>query len=534
MTAMLDRTRDTPANDDTGLLDALARTVAPANLLTDEADRRFYGTDVYALRELPVAVVRPASIAELQAVVAAAAAARAPLTVRGGGASYTDGYTHSRPGGITIDTALLKRIDIDEANNVVTVEAGVTWAELHAALLPKALRTPFWGPFSGLAATVAGSMSQHACSHGSSAFGVSAESAGGLDVVTGTGEMLTTGTAGGVGGIAFSRHFGPDLAGLFLGDCGAFGVKARVTLRLQRRYEAFEALSFSFDSFAAMHDAMRAVALEHVDDENFGLDATLQQGQIGRQAGVGAKAGIAASVMKNAPSFGAGVKSLVKMAAAGDRALKAASYAVHYIADGVDAGAAAAKAAVIRRIASAHGSEIANTVPTVVRGMPFAPLTNTLGPKGERWVPFHTLLPHSAVRGFHQALGDYWEAHEAEMTRLNIVSGTMFMAVGASGFIYEPTFYWPDVRTIYHERVVPPAHLASVPVYAPGPDAAAAVKRMKGEIIRLMHDHGGAHFQIGKVYPYLDDRNGPSVALLRAVKAALDPHAILNPGVLGL
>ncbi len=532
MTAMLDRPAVArPASD---LLDALERIVGAANLLTGDDDRRFYATDVYATRGIPLAVVRPASVEQLQAVVAAAADARAPLTVRGGGASYTDGYTHSRPGGITIDTALLKAIDIDETNAVVTVEAGVTWAELYAALLPKGLRTPFWGPFSGLAATIAGSMSQHSVSHGSSAFGVSAESAVGLDVVTGTGELLSTGSGGGVGAIPFTRHFGPDLAGLFLGDCGALGVKARVTLRLQRRYEAFEALSFSFDSFAAMHDAMRAVALEQVDDENFGLDATLQQGQIGRQDGVAAKAGIAASVMKSAPSFGAGVRSLVRMAAAGDRALKAATYAVHYIADGVDASAAHAKAAVIRRIAAAHGTEIANTVPTVVRGMPFAPLTNTLGPKGERWVPFHTLLPHSAVRGFHQALGNYWDAHADEMMRLDIVSGTMFMAVGTSGFIYEPTFYWPDVRSIYHERVVPSDHLASVPVYGPGPDAAAAVKRMKAEIVALMHAHGGAHFQIGKVYPYLADRNGPSVALLRAVKAALDPHGILNPGVLGL
>ena len=49
-----------------------------------------------------------------------------------------------------------------------------------------------------------------------------------------------------------------------------------------------------------------------------------------------------------------------------------------------------------------------------------------------------------------------------------------------------------------------------------------------------MHAHGGAHLQIGKVYPLLPGRNAASVMLLRAIKAALDPHDILNPGALGL
>jgi FAD/FMN-containing dehydrogenase len=57
---------------------------------------------------------------------------------------------------------------------------------------------------------------------------------------------------------------------------------------------------------------------------------------------------------------------------------------------------------------------------------------------------------------------------------------------------------------------------------------------MKHDVIMLMHAHGGAHLQIGKVYPLLDGRNTASVALLRAIKAALDPQGILNPGALGL
>ncbi len=513
------------------LLDALAAAVGADNLLTDEADRRFHGTDVFNAREIPVAVARPGSVGDLQAVVAACAAAGAPITVRGGGASYTDGYLHSRPGGVTIDTSRLKAISIDEHNAVVTVDAGVTWAELYDALKARGLRTPFWGPFSGLAATIGGSMSQNSVSHGQ---GVSAESLLNIDVITGTGELLSTGSAGSANGAPFFRHFGPDLAGLFTGDCGALGVKARITLKLIKRRDAFEAASFSFASFDAMHEAMRLIAIEAIDDENFGLDATLQQGQIGRQDGVAAKAEIARNVMKSATSFGSGVRSLARMAAAGDRELKAATYAVHYLTDGVDQAEARAKIAAIKRIGAAHGEEIANTVPTVVRGMPFAPLTNTLGPKGERWVPMHTLLPHDRVKSFHRALMAYWADNQAVMDAHGIFTGAMFMAVGASAFIYEPTFYWPDARTIFHDRMVPADHLASLPAYAASSAARAEVDRMKHDVVELMHAHGGAHLQIGKVYPLLDGRNAASVALLRAIKAALDPLDILNPGALGL
>ena len=513
------------------LLDGLAAVVGAANLLTDETERRFHGTDVFHSRELPEAVVRPGSIAELQTVVRTCADAGAPVVVRGGGASYTDGYLHVRPGGITVDTSRLKAITIDEPNAVVTVEPGVTWAELYEALKTRGLRTPFWGPFSGLAATISGSMSQNSISHGS---GVSAESLLNIDVITGTGDLLTTGSAGGANSAPFFRHFGPDLAGLFTGDCGALGVKARITLKLIRRRDAFEAASFSFASFDAMHEAMRLIAIEAIDDENFGLDSTLQQGQIGRQDGVAAKAEIALNVLKSATSLASGVKSLARMAITGDRELKAATYALHYLTDGVDQAEARAKINVIKRIGSAHGEEIANIVPTVVRGMPFAPLTNVLGPKGERWVPMHTLLPHDRVPGFHRALTAYWDANRAIMDEHGIYNGAMFMAVGSTAFVYEPTFYWPDARTIFHDRMVPSGHLAEVPAYAPNSAARTEVDRMKKDVIDLMHQHGGAHLQIGKVYPLLPGRNPASVALLRAIKSALDPRNIMNPGALGL
>ena len=74
----------------------------------------------------------------------------------------------------------LDQIEVDVPNAVVTVGPGVTWAALRTKLMEVGLRTPFWGPFSGLVATVGGSVSQNAISHGSGQYGPSAPSVLGM------------------------------------------------------------------------------------------------------------------------------------------------------------------------------------------------------------------------------------------------------------------------------------------------------------------------------------------------------------------
>jgi D-lactate dehydrogenase (cytochrome) len=138
------------------------------------------------------------------------------------------------------------------------------------------------------------------------------------------------------------------------------------------------------------------------------------------------------------------------------------------------------------------------------------------------------------VAEFHAALQDYWAANQDVMEQFGIRSGTMFLCVGPNAFLYEPTFVWPDARNIYHEREMPADWLARLPRHEASPEGFEAVKRMKTEVADLMDRHGAAHFQVGRFYPYAKGRNPAALALLRAVKAALDPHNILSPGALGL
>lgn len=512
-----------------GLVQNLTQQLGAENVLTGEADRLFYGHDVFRAGELPSAVVRPGSVEELQAIVRAAYESGTPLVTRGGGASYTDAYAQRRTEGITIDSSRLKKIEIDETRATVTVEAGVTWAELREAVLARGFKTRFWGSYSGLHANVGGGMSMNAISHGQ---GCAGEAALSFDIITGTGELLRTGSALSDKSVPFFRHFGPDLTGLFTGDCGVLGVKARITLPLVKARSAFATASFSFPSFEALHGAFRAVGIEDICEENFGLNEVLQQGQLGK-ADTAAKVEMAGKIVKQSGML-KGAAKLAKMAFAGEKEIAAASHAGHFIVEGIDQAEANGRIALVKRLCSEFGTEIPNSVPEVVRAMPFAPFHNVLGPKGERWLPCHTKLPHDRVVPFHHALQALL-AEEADcMARHGIVVGGMFMAVGSTAFVYEPAFYWPDAQNAYHQRIVDPDYLAGLPTYPRAEANEAEALRIKGRVVDLMHVFGGIHFQIGKVYPYDQDHNPPHWAALKALKAELDPKGILNPGNLGL
>jgi len=501
-------------------------------LITDNNELDYLSTDIYRAGDSPVAGVRPASTSSLAAAIKAANTCKLKVVPRGGGASYSDGYVTQGHEYILLDLRDLSDITIDDTNAVVTVGAGVTWAQLKTSLDAEGWRTPFWGPFSGIAATVGGSMSQNAISHGSGGYGISADSVVGMDIVLANGEILTTGAAA-AGGAAGVRHFGPDLTGLFTGDCGALGIKASITLPLIRSKPYFRAASFTFTDFNSLHAGMRASSLEGLDDENFALDAALSQGQLGKEENAGRYLEVITTVIKT-HGFVRGLPQLFKMVFGARQTIKKIKFACHYIIDGYSDAEVKAKLSRLREILSAHGNEIMNTVPSVVRGMPFAPLFNTLGLAGERWVPLHGVMSHRQTPLFHAALEKFYDQRKEEMDRYGIWTGGMFTSVGSSGFLYEIAIYWPDARSVYHERVVDPEYLASLPVYEDNPEAREYVAQLKSDLIKLYVEHSASFFQIGRAYDYQQRLNPAAAKLLADIKTSLDKEGMINPGVIGL
>lgn len=504
------------------------------HVLLDAADREFYSSDIYRSNQTALCVVRPASTADVAQIVLIAREHELPIVPRGGGASYSDGYVPAEPNSILIDTSRMNRIvEINERDMYVVAQAGVTWAALAEALAAKGLRTPFFGPFSGIAATLGGALSQGAVTWGTGVFGISGENVLGVEVVLGNGEVVRTGSWGSANGVPFLRLHGPDLTGIFMSDSGALGIKTTIALRLMPRREHVLGLSFGFKDFASLAAGLEAAGREGLNLTNFGLDPALQQGQLGK-ADVATGLQAAAAVFKTSRGFFDGLKQVAKIAFAGRGFLRGATYSGHWLVDGVDRAAVLAHAGRLREVLQPYGAEVPATMPTIVNAMPFMPLYNVRGPKGERWVPVHGLLPYSRVAAFHADLLAYIAANQERMKRHQITFGSMFMTVSTNVFLYEPVFYWHDVQTLTHQRLVPADYLATLPKYADNPDGRAIVDEMKRGIADLFHKHGAAHMQIGKFYPYLRGRDPQTAKLVRDLKALMDPKRRLNPGALGL
>jgi FAD/FMN-containing dehydrogenase len=182
----------------------------------------------------PAIVVRPAKVEELQKILLLASKTTTPVYVRGGGTDAGGSRGERILESILIDTTRMNRIiEVDEASQTVTVEAGITWGKLNKEVEERGWRLGFKGPYSGYSSTVGGSISVQSNGYGSARYGVCAEDLMNLKVLLPDGQILQTGSAVNPAARRFYRYcIGPDLAGIFVGSGGCFGVIAEVTLRM--------------------------------------------------------------------------------------------------------------------------------------------------------------------------------------------------------------------------------------------------------------------------------------------------------------
>lgn len=525
-----------PVADASSLVESLRRIVGDVHVRDDLPTLTLYSQDIYTHAPHQAAVVvSPASTEELAAAVRAATRAGRAVIPRGAGMSYTSGYLADEAGAVLLDMTRMNRIlEINEDDRYVRVEAGCTWAALYEALRPRGLRTPFWGPLSGIVSTVGGGLSQGNAFFGAGAYGSTADSLLALRVVLADGAIIDTGSASTVNGAPFFRHYGPDVAGLFTGDCGALGVKAEATLRLIPAPRAEGYASFAFGTPEASAAAMSAMARDGVGAELFGFDPDLQRVRL-RRASLAADVKSLAAVVRNSKSILSGVREAARIAVAGRDFVDDAEYSVHIVCEGRSEAAVAADLALARaHAAAAGGREIENTIPKVVRANPFTPLNNVVGPEGERWAPVHGIVPHSKAAAVWRAIAEDFRAQAEAFEGANVTSGFLTTTLSTAAFLIEPVFYWHSAMGDLHRATVEPATLARLRGFPNNAAADAVVAEARRRVCAIFLEHGAAHFQIGRTYPYKEGRKPEAWRLLSALKAAVDPGRRMNPGALGL
>lgn len=517
------------------LTDVLRQALGADSVTTVPGDIELMSQDVWAKGDDAAFVARPTSVEQLQQAVAAASARGIALNPRGGGMSYTKGYTPDRPGvGILDMTGLDQIVEINAEDMYVTVQAGCTWKTLYEALKEKGLRTPFWGPLSGLTSTIGGGLSQNNAFFGAGTYGPTAESVTALSVVLADGTLVKTGSAGTKGGKPFWRHYGPDLTGLFIGDAGAFGHKADVTFRLIPAPEFEDWASFEFPDRDSCAVAMAEVARQGLACEVFGFDPNLQRVRMAR-ASLVSDAKALGNVMKSQGSILKGLKEGAKVALAGRSFMDDAAYSLHLVVEGRSKEGVAADMDRLKRICENHGGKaIENSIPKIVRTNPFMPLNNMIGPAGERWVPVHGIVPLSEGPATWAEIDAMFADMQSELDQFDVTTGFLITSLSTTGYLVEPVFLWPEELFPLHEAHVEADYLKKTPRHEPNPEATAVVQKARDKVVDIFTRRGGAHFQIGRTYPYTENREDGAKDLLHRIKAVLDPENLMNPGSLGL
>lgn len=506
--------------------DALEAIVGAEHLLADDANRQLYSRDIFFWDKAPLAdaIVRPASAQQVAALLRLARAQDFAVAPRGGGVSYTGGYVPARDGTVICDLSRLNTVfEINAADRHATVGAGCNWMQLHAAVAVQGLRPAMRGPISGSHATLGGTASQNTGSASMASF-LS------LEVVLADGRIINTGSAGVRSNASpFSRCYGPDLTGLFLGDTGVFGIKTRCTLALEPIPAGVAFASVGFDNLSALGETVGRIARSGISCQLLGMDPVKNRSA----TKVGVKEGLStlAGVVKSAGSVMTGLRQAAALAVAGQSVLADVPWSLHVTVEGHDQGAAEHALDALRPLWANVGTDLAPSVPIAMRARPFS-IRGILGPQGERWIPVHGIFPLSRAAAAITATQTLLERNAARLQTLHI-EHSYIVTSHAACLLLEPMFYWRDEVSPLHASVLG-ARCEKYANQRPNPEARALVMQLRRELAELFRGLGGVHSQIGKYYEYAGNLQPDTFTALQDIKTALDPQCMLNPGNLGL
>jgi FAD/FMN-containing dehydrogenase len=415
----------------------------------------------------------PANTAEASDVVRLCAGAGAAITPQGGNTGLVGGQIPN--GEVLLSLKRMNRLrSIDADNDSLVAEAGMTLAEVHRAAADSNRLFPLSLASEG-AATIGGLISTNAGGVHVLRFGMMRELVLGLEVVLADGRVLE--------GLKALRkdNTGYDLKQLFIGAEGTLGVITAASLKLFPRPRAHEV------AFLGVADARAALALLHrVKAETGAVSAFEVMNRLAVDLTV-----------KNVPNTRDPMPGALFM--------------------------------VLIEFDAAHGEGLRETV--------LSALNNAL----EAGEAQNALIAENAAqqRDFWRVREEISAGHRPEGAQVNHdvsvpVSQTPTFLKQADAAMAEMC---PGVRIVafghmgdgnFHYTAMQPVSMA--PERFPGADLSQRVYEIAvglGGSISAEHGIG-----VARKSDLARFKDGESLALMRAVKAALDPHGVMNPRAL--
>lgn len=469
------------------MVEALTNVAGAHNVLLSADDRDDYAFDSYSPERtrwaisggsaLPAVVVLPDSTEQVRTVLGIASREHISVVPFGGGTGVMGGAVSLKPG-IVLDLRRMDRtVEVSEGGLMVRVQAGKILGSLNTELEDRGFMLGH-DPWSRGIATVGGAISTNGVGYLAAKCGSMGEQVLALTVVLASGEVIRAKSV--------SKLTGPGLASLFVGAEGTLGVITEATLRIFPQPERRTVRVYSFSDFKSGYRALldmgrRGIRPSMIDFGEEPLEAV--PNTFLRVAFEGLEEEVRVQERAAIRVFEAHGGSDLGDAEAGD----------FWETRHATAEAWAERNAAGRRLARTRGWG-----------------------RGNRWFDYiHVALPPEGVL-------DYKRRAEA--------------LISAAGMLCREYGIWgrPD--------------LFSMGISGPGDGGTSGAEGRDGDTARgielserlvfLAQDMGGTmeycHGVGLKLLPWVQRELGDGLQALRAIKRALDPHNILNPGKLGL
>ncbi|PWQ99412.1 FAD-linked oxidase C-terminal domain-containing protein [Leucothrix pacifica] len=226
--------------------------INPADVISDDETLKPYECDALSMYcEMPMLVVLPETVEQVQKVMRICHQYAVPVVARGAGTSLCAGAM-PHPDGVILSLAKFAEIiDIDKASRTARVQPGVRNLAISEAAADYGL---YYGPdpSSQIACTIGGNVAENSGGVHCLKYGLTVHNILKVEMVTVEGDLITIGSDG-------LDSCGMDLLAVITGSEGLLGVVTEITVKLLPTPEKAQVVMVAFDSVQNAGDAVGGI-----------------------------------------------------------------------------------------------------------------------------------------------------------------------------------------------------------------------------------------------------------------------------------
>ncbi|AEB64489.1 glycolate oxidase subunit GlcD [Bacillus sp. FSL K6-2819] len=232
--------------------------VGEENYDDSAAGRLVYSYDAAPqLQAMPDAVIAPRCADDVSRILTICSRYDIPIVPRGSGTNLCGGTCPSEGGLVLLFKHMNRILEIDEENLTATVQPGVITQDMIHAVERKGLFYPP-DPSSMKISTIGGNINENSGGLRGLKYGVTRDYVLGLEAVLASGDIIRT------GGKLTKDVAGYDLTRLFVGSEGTLGIVTEATLKLVPKPETKKTLLALYEHIEAAAESVSAIIAEKI------------------------------------------------------------------------------------------------------------------------------------------------------------------------------------------------------------------------------------------------------------------------------